>query len=83
MSPDAEGRVRAALAELGEALIDLARKEPAPSGAVDLISVAEFARRAGVSRSSAYMELSAGRTRSIKIRGRRLIPASELSRLAS
>lgn len=86
MPPDAEARVRAAMTELGEALIELARDAPAPAqatGPVDLIDVATFARRAGIGRSTAWLEVSKGSIRSVKVRGRRLIPESELTRLAS
>jgi excisionase family DNA binding protein len=83
MPPDAETRVRAALTELGEALIELARqKPPATTSPVELVSVAEAARRAGIGRSSMYLEVQAGRIRSVRVRGRRLVPAAELTRLA-
>jgi hypothetical protein len=49
---------------------------------VELVSVAEFARRAGIGRSSAYLGVADGSVRSVKVRGRRLVPASELARLA-
>jgi len=81
MSP--EERVRAAVAELADALVALAagdcRSTTAP---VELLSVAEFARRAGIGRSSAYLGAADGSLRSVKLRGRRLVPATELTCLA-
>jgi excisionase family DNA binding protein len=46
-------------------------------------SVVDFARNLGISRSSVYKLLSAGRIRSFKIGARRLIPAIELKHLLS
>lgn len=83
MTPEA--RVRAAVEELADALLAVARETAAPSRAaapVELVSVAEFARRAGIGRSSAYLAVSDGTLRSVRLRGRRLVPASELARLA-
>ena len=80
MTPEA--RVRTALEELGAALIDLARERPAtPVEPVELISPAEFARRASLGRSSTYLGITDGSIRSVRVRGRRLIPATELVRL--
>jgi hypothetical protein len=78
-----EDRVRAAVEELADALLAVAR-EPADHDAapVELISVAEFARRAGIGRSSAYLGVADGSIRSLRLRGRRIVPASELARLA-
>lgn len=81
MSPEA--RIRAALADLGEALIELAAQSSAPASTpIELLSVADFARRAGIGRSTAYLLASSGQLRSVKVRGRRLVPSSELGRLA-
>jgi hypothetical protein len=80
-----EERVRAAIAELGDALIALAR-EQAPAvadGPVELLDVEAFAQRAGIGRSSAWLAVSSGSVRSVKVGGRRVVPASELSRLAA
>ena len=85
MMPTPEDRVRAAVEELADALLAVARESAAPSrvaAPVELISVAEFARRAGIGRSSAYLAVSDGTLRSVRLRGRRLVPASELARLA-
>lgn len=85
MQPDPEARVRAAVEELVGAVIDLARSsQPTPAaGPVELLSPAAFARRASLSRSSTYLALASGAVRSVKVRGRRLIPISELTRLAA
>jgi multidrug efflux pump subunit AcrA (membrane-fusion protein) len=84
MTPDAETRVRAAVAELADALLALASESAPRRGdiaPVELVSVAEFARRAGIGRSSAYLSVADGSVRTVKVRGRRLVPASELGRL--
>jgi GNAT superfamily N-acetyltransferase len=80
-----EDRVRAAVAELADALLAVARESAAPrrdTAPVELLSVAEFARRAGIGRSSAYLAVADGSVRSVRLRGRRLLPASEITRLA-
>jgi hypothetical protein len=79
-----EDRVRVAVEELTAALLAIARETPASgsAAAVELVSVAEFARRASLGRSSAYLGVADGSVRSVKVRGRRLVPASELARLA-
>ena len=84
MPPDSEARVRAAVAELADALIELARTSApqADAGPVELLSPATFSRRAGLGRSTTYLAVANGEIRSLKLRGRRLIPASELARLA-
>lgn len=81
---DPEARVRAAVDELADALLAVARESAAPSrvaAPVELVSVAEFARRAGLGRSTAYLLVADGTVRSVKVRGRRIVPASELARL--
>ena len=85
MNADPEARLRAAVEELAAALLAVARESAAPTrdaAPVELVSVAEFARRAGIGRSSAYLAVGDGTLRSIRLRGRRLVPASELGRLA-
>jgi excisionase family DNA binding protein len=80
-----EDRVRAAVAELAEALLAVARETAASrrdAEVVELLSPATFARRASLSRSSLYLALASGKIRSVKVRGRRCVPASELARLA-
>lgn len=80
----AEERVRATAAELGEALVELVHASAAERarGPVQLLSVAEAAKRLGVSRTSAYQLIGSGRLRSITVGRRRLVPASELERIA-
>jgi excisionase family DNA binding protein len=83
---DPEARIRAVMAELTEALVDLGRDSaaaPAADGPVELMAPATFARRSGLGRSTVYMEIASGEIRSLKVRGRRLIPGSELARLAA
>jgi hypothetical protein len=77
-------RLALALADLVDALrAEIATEaRPADPAPVELLSVREFARRASIGRSSAYLGVADGSIRSIKIRGRRLVPASELARLA-
>jgi hypothetical protein len=79
------------LALIIEELVDALRAEvreelrasaPPREAPVELVSVAEFARRAGIGRSSAYLGVADGSLRSVRVRGRRLLPASELVRLA-
>lgn len=79
----AEDRVAAAVAELAAALLAAAREAPAEAAPVELLSVAEFARRAGLGRSTAYLLVADATIRSVRVRGRRLIPASEIGRLAA
>jgi len=79
-------RLDAALTELVEALREEVRGAHAvelSAGPVDLLDVVTFARRAGIGRSTAWLQVTNGSIRSLKIRGRRLIPESELARLAS
>jgi len=52
--------------------------EPVPRLAY---SIREFAEAAGVSRAQIYVLLQRGEVRSVKLGGRRLIPASEADRL--
>lgn len=78
-------RLEAAVAELVAALREelAAAAPPAGPAPVELLGVESFAARAGIGRSSAWLAVSSGAVRSVKIGGRRLVPASELSRLAS
>lgn len=84
----AEDRVQAALVELGSALVDLARETATatttpPAGPVELLSIAEASRRLSISRSSLYQAIAAGRIRSVRVGGRRLIGAAEIARIAA
>ena len=47
-----------------------------------LFSVPTTAERLGVSRASIYRMIVAGEIKSVRLRGRRLIPGSEIERLA-
>ena len=79
-----EDRVRAALAELGDALVALATSAgPVTAPPVELLTVDAFAKRVGISRSTLYAAVAAGEVRSCRLRNRRLIPGTELVRIAS
>ncbi len=81
MTPEAE-RIRAAVAELTEALIAAVSVAP-PVGQVDeLLDVPQAAARlGGIARSSVYQLMAAGELRSIKVGRRRLIPSSAITDL--
>ena len=82
----AEERVRLLLGELGEALIDLAavRAAPAQRSPVELLDVRTFAARCHIARSTLYQQLATGAIASVLISpGRRLIPSTELDRIAA
>ena len=79
-------RLALALEELAGAIRAEVREElkaaaPRREAPIELLSVEEFARRAGIGRSSAYLGVADGTLRSIRIRGRRLLPATEVDRL--
>jgi excisionase family DNA binding protein len=78
-------RLEAALAELADALREELRAELAghDGGPVQLLSIHEAARIAGVGRTTLYAELQAGRLPSVKIGRRRLIPADALAKVAA
>lgn len=84
MTPEAEERVRAALDTLGAAIIEAIHEgEHAHDAAPErLLGIPEVCRQLGVGRSFLYGEISTGRLRSVKVGRRRLVPASELGRLA-
>lgn len=77
-APKVSDRLEAAIQELVAAI----REEVAPNGRVDvpvaLLGVAEASRRLGISRTTLYGEITAGRIRSLKVGGRRLISAAAL-----
>jgi excisionase family DNA binding protein len=81
---DAEMRVRDSATAFVNAVVDLAlasgQQQPRPP--VELLSVEEFARRAGVARSTLWGLVNRAEVGSVKIGGRRVIPASELDRIA-
>ena len=74
-------RLEAAIAELAEALREELRREavagpPAPDR---LLSIDEAASSLGIGRSRLYDEIGAGRLRSIKVGGRRLVAAGSIT----
>ena len=87
MTTVAEDRVRVACSQLADALVALAHEQAAaqakPAAPVELIDVKEAARRlGGMSRSTLYQLMTAGTVQSVTIGGRRLVPSTEVERLA-
>lgn len=81
MTPIAEARVRAAVAELADALLAaLDERDERRDTPPRLLSVAEAAAALGIGRSAAYAELSVGRLASVKVGRRRLVPAAAIER---
>ena len=75
-------RLEAALIELAAALRAEIRGELAATDApVELLSVEEAARRAGISRTLFYAQIMNGKVRSLRVGRRRLVPATELAKL--
>ena len=56
---------------------------PAPAAPVELLSPKVAAARMGLSRSTFYLALNHGTVRSVKVGGRRLIPSTEIDRIAA
>ena len=81
MTPQSEGRVRAALAELADALVAAAEEPSAQDAPERLLSIAGAARLAGIGRSLMYAQLANGRVRSVRVGRRRLIPLSAITAL--
>lgn len=79
---DPETRIRDALRELGDALVSLAKSSPADVAPVGLLAVEAAAERLGIARSTAWEAIRAGELRTVKVRGRRLVPTTELERIA-
>jgi len=81
---DLEARVHAAAAELANAIVAMAvaERQPRRAATVELLSVASFAKKTSLGRSTVYLGVADGSIRTVKIRGRRLVPSSELDRLA-
>jgi excisionase family DNA binding protein len=84
---DPAGRIRAALAELGDALLEAVgdggnNGSPAPLVSSSFASIAEACEITGISRSALYDSIARGEIASRKLGRRRLIPRSELERLA-
>lgn len=53
------------------------------TGDPDAYQVQAATRRLGISRTTLYQLMAAGKLRSVKIAGRRVIPASEVRRLVA
>lgn len=80
-------RIRAAVAELTDALLEVLHAELAESrgaqhGPPELLSIAEAARRLGIGRSLLYSMIGAGQVRTVKLSRRRLIPSDVLADIA-
>lgn len=75
-------RLRAALDELAEALLEAVGAEPADAP-TELLSVQKAAERLSVGRTLLYSEMASGRLRSVKAGRRRLIPSSALAEYQS
>lgn len=66
--------------------MEVGKESPQPSaelapGNRRALSIPEFCRAIGISRSSAYLLVNAGTLRTIRLGGRRLVPVSEIDRL--
>lgn len=72
-------RLEAAVAELVAALREELAQAPPAAMPDRLLDVDEAATVLGVSRTSVYQELQAGRLRSVKVGRRRLIPSSAIA----
>ena len=73
-------RLDAAVAELAAAIREeLAAAAPVSDGPERLMSILEAAELLGIKRTSVYQEIAVGRLRSMKIRGRRLVPSSAIA----
>lgn len=77
MSDDRAARIRAAMAQLTEALVE-AVHDPETAAPEHLVSLSEAAATLGISRTRLYAEIAAGRVRTVQSGRRRLVPASEL-----
>lgn len=73
----AEARVTQLLAELATAITELSAPLPSDAAPVErLLTVPEAAALLRISRTTAYQVIGTGELGSLRIRGRRLIPAS-------
>jgi excisionase family DNA binding protein len=72
-------RLEAAIRELVAAIREELTPRVEPDGPTALLSVAEAARRLGISRTTLYGEIAAGRFRSVKLGRRRIIPADAIA----
>jgi excisionase family DNA binding protein len=79
----AEERIRAACAQLADAMIELAAAMPAEPRPVELLTVDEAAERlGGIARSTLYAAMGTGAVRAVSVGGRRFVPSSEIDRIA-
>ena len=80
MTPATEIRIRAAFATLADELIAALEVEPAADVPERLLSIRDAAEAlGGIARSTVYRELQAGRLRSVRVGGRRMIPQSAIA----
>ena len=87
MTTPTEARLDVAVRELVAALVAVATEravaQAKPAAPVELLDVKEAARRlGGMSRSTLYQLMTAGTVQSVTIGGRRLVPSTEVERLA-
>ena len=78
MTPAAEARVRQAVAELADALVEALGDAPAP-GPARLLSVDEAAEVTSLGRSKLYGLIASGDLRSVKVGRRRPVPAGAVA----
>lgn len=84
MTPATETRIRAAFATLADELIAALEREPVADAPERLLSIRDTAEAlGGIARSTVYRELQAGRLRSVRVGGRRLIPSSAIADYAA
>lgn len=83
MTPEAEARIRAAFADLADAVVDAVSERETRSGPERLLSVDEAAEALGIGRSRIYQEIGAGHLRSCKAGRRRLIPARAVAEFSA
>ncbi|HEY4189342.1 MAG TPA: helix-turn-helix domain-containing protein [Candidatus Limnocylindrales bacterium] len=84
MNPTTEARIRAAFTALADELVAALDVDPPSDAPERLLSIADAAEHlGGIARSTVYRELEAGRLRSVRVGGRRLIPASAIADYAA
>ncbi len=76
MTPQAEQRIRDAMAELGDAILGALADMDATDAPERLLTVPETAERLRVARSTVYGLITGGALRSVRVSGRRLVPSS-------
>ena len=83
MTPAAEARICLAMDALADAIVRAIEEEPPADQADRLLSLTDAAEAlGGVSRSTMYREIEAGRLRSVRVAGRRMVPSSALTEYA-